>query len=1115
MGSPKITWEQFNEYKVKCRAILSELDEIGEKNKGNPKFNEKEFEAQLIQRYLAIQSELLKFDLSTIPYTAWEDFLILTDKDYPVDLSNTHANIDFLIFDYDDGINFKGCKIKNLNSLNRMLKSSDFDQKVIDENKEMFLSDLFSQEFQQKLFDKKMTIPDLFSLNSEQATELKSKNFMDGFESFTKELIDLVGLDNLIQLYSISKDDFQKVYKLYKSIVSNLSSSDSFYEQDVRELFKNISPTEIKQIFYSLARKEILSSIHRIINPKDYPESFVKENDDIFMLNVEMPDDLRKRFYERELTFDDIKDNINIFKNLPLYKFIVRAKSQDISFGFRLIVKTLGDKTTLKAIELFPEYFNYIIKGNLWDDFSNFVATSDKIELNQGGDDKKILMDFLKSFFASNNKITNTEQLMLYNPSLFSLNEEQNKIIQIFGLENIKRFEKETGFFFHKESSDNVSYFEDLSLFNTYFYGNKYKKFEDGTLSYEEFEDELAQFLETAREEGVFKFSNFSSYDWIQGEFRENHSEIFMDLNAPDELKEAFYKNDIYPEFLYQHEDYIKYLVNKNLSKTIRTRAKLAVPREIDNHGRIMPDNYNFIDEYISRYGNEKFLQLCTKYGKVLYDITITSLHDEIENEQAIEQSLRNSIYNKIIKESNYNANNYQLPNHLPMNYSYLTSVPEFVAEHPEIFVNFDDLINISQIERQDLKNKFYSRSLGFDDIKKYPELVTALKDKNLSIAFGFKDGSHQKGRIIVASPYEQRYSDLELLQVFGNEKFLQLCAKYGRYMDGIAEYLNKDITIRNGKYFDLNQHDVDSENSLSFEEISKKIKNIIIRESKLGNIAYRPEDAPDFLKENCPELFLEANAPEELKRCFYNYGNNNYNDHMSFETLQRHKEWLPFLKDKTLIPSLINHTYNKKELIQYLILFGEEKGVKLGIKRGETVDEMIRSSQVELMKNWYDKTGGKFIPDFVVMQNFKLEEADKFLISGSIWSKLMRIKNFAEIPESREAMLKLAYSFGAFDQDQRGFKKLQDLLTSLPKKIDVKGHIIDSLDRAIDKFSQRSVFYRNSAVVDANEDTKIEQLNMTLEEKTEAYNKMLEYTKKIKQKHGLIILLLVLMHLL
>ena len=76
----------------------------------------------------------------------------------------------------------------------------------------------------QKLFDKKMTIPDLFSLNSEQVTELKSKNFMNGFESFTKELIDLVGLDNLIQLYSNTKDDFQNVYELYKSIVSNGNS---------------------------------------------------------------------------------------------------------------------------------------------------------------------------------------------------------------------------------------------------------------------------------------------------------------------------------------------------------------------------------------------------------------------------------------------------------------------------------------------------------------------------------------------------------------------------------------------------------------------------------------------------------------------------------------------------------------------------------------------------------------------------------------------------------------------------------------------------------------------------------------------------------------------------
>ncbi len=175
-----------------------------------------------------------------------------------------------------------------------------------------------------------------------------------------------------------------------------------------------------------------------------------------------------------------------------------------------------------------------------------------------------------------------------------------------------------------------------------------------------------------------------------------------------------------------------------------------------------------------------------------------------------------------------------------------------------------------------------------------------------------------------------------------------------------------------------------------------------------------------------------------------------------------------------------------------------KKKGIKLGINRAETVKEMMKSHQVELMKSWYDKTGGKFIPDFVVMQNFRLEEADKFLASGSNWSNLMRIQSFARTPESRDAMLKLAYSFGAFDQDQRGFKKLQDLLTSLPKKLDAdKGYIIDQIDHQIDQYSQRGVFYHNKSIIDINGNRRIEAPNMTPEEKEEAYNKMIEYAKK------------------
>ena len=178
--------------------------------------------------------------------------------------------------------------------------------------------------------------------------------------------------------------------------------------------------------------------------------------------------------------------------------------------------------------------------------------------------------------------------------------------------------------------------------------------------------------------------------------------------------------------------------------------------------------------------------------------------------------------------------------------------------------------------------------------------------------------------------------------------------------------------------------------------------------------------------------------------------------------------------------------------------MFGEEKGIKLGINRAETVKEMMKAHQVELMKSWYDKTGGKFIPDFVVMQNFSLEKADKFLISGSNWSNLMRIQSFARTSEARDAMLKLAYSFGAFDQDQRGFKKLQDLLTGLPKKIDSQqGYIFDRLDDQIDLYSQRGVFFKNSSTIHEDGSVTTGAPNMTPEEKEEAYKKMIEYVKK------------------
>ena len=976
----KMSLEQFKQIKHQLAQIVKELQDNYEAHENDENYDYDKEEQRAVNQYLKIQNRLSQYDLSDIPYSEWSDMAILSDESHEADFSKTNANIDFKLVKYDGtNANFRGCNIRNLNSISSSYSPEQFDENTIKDNPNEFLSFSFNANFKSNYYTRNLKLIDFIGLTDNELEELKKKNIISHFN-------DYIWLD-----YS-NDEDYNFSISCQSYLVDFIISK--YGQEEFLSLIKKHS-----DVLLHIAELEDIRSFNQFLKEGKDLESAFSEAVKQYFLNYGIPDQ-----------FKVVSEGQTIY-NVP-------------SMNFQFVEK-----------------------------------------LNTAND------------------------LLQYTDSVLVIDNSQRLVLDTLNIENIRRFEQETGFFTHK----GYEWSRDLEMFNTfsdYFRMHSPSQlekqgidFKNGNISYEEFLTQFANCLDHMRKNGVF--TDFPSYDWIQGEFRESHPEIFIDLNAPVELKIAFYRNRLNPEFLYHHKEYVKYLVNKNLSNTIRADMKLAIPGLIDEQGRMMPSFANFVDEYVSRYGNEKFLQLCAKYGVVLSNITITSLHDEIENEQAIEQSLRNAIYNKIIKGK--------------ADYSYLASVPELVTEHPEIFVNFDNLTSISQEERQRLTKAFYTRTLSFDDIKKYPELANALKDKNLSIAFGDKDGNHHEGRIFLDTGYgrtsEKKYSDLELLQVFGNEKFLQLCAKYGRYMDGIAQHLNKDITIRNGKYIDFGLQSMDFENGLSIEEISKRIENIIARESKLGNLAYNPEDAPDFLKENYPELFLGADVPDELKRYFYNYANNYP---MTFEVLQRNKDWLPFLKDKSLTTSLLRNNYLKKELIQYFELFGEEKGIKLGINRAETVKEMMKSHQVELMKSWYDKTGGKFIPDFVVMQNFRLEEADKFLASGSNWSNLMRIQSFARTPESRDAMLKLAYSFGAFDQDQRGFKKLQDLLTSLPKKLDAdKGYIIDQIDHQIDQYSQRGVFYHNKSIIDINGNRRIEAPNMTPEEKEEAYNKMIEYAKK------------------
>lgn len=601
---------------------------------------------------------------------------------------------------------------------------------------------------------------------------------------------------------------------------------------------------------------------------------------------------------------------------------------------------------------------------------------------------------------------------------------EQQKVLNLLKIENIEKFEKETNFFSHIKNNEEalIQY-----VIDNYSYL-------DSSLSYNDFCNLIITFINDTQN---------LSIDLINEKFRRQHKELFIDNNAPNELKEAFYHNKITSTLIHNHKEYIPYLIDKDLINKMNMDIKINIP--IIKGNEITYVSLNFISEYINLYGNKAFLELCSKYGNMLSNLEIITKENEILEQKIIEKLIRESISKKIIKGY--------------FSYQYLENVSEFVEEYPTLFINLKEIKTIPKKEQERLNTAFYKRQLTFEDIRKYPELAKHLKNKNLFIAFGLQKRNdqikfaRQRRTRDYVTQVPKEYSDLELLEVYGNEFFLKQCLKYGRYLEGISFELHKNLSIENNKYVENNK-------IITSKDMDNIIEKIIEKQILLGNIPYTEEDIPVIFKNKHPELFLDKDAPEELKKYFYNY-KNNYQ--MSFKLLNRKKEWIKYIENKSIKTSILRSNIFKDEIIKYFSTF-KDKAIKLGIEKAETVTEMIEMRKVELMKKWYDKTGQKFLPDVVIMKSFPIEDADKFLVSASNWSKITRNKRFYKLLETREAILKLAYSFGIFDFDKRGIHELDVLINHLPKTIESEyDYIIKRLDHNINFFSHKDQFIKQS----------------------------------------------------
>lgn len=714
---------------------------------------------------------------------------------------------------------------------------------------------------------------------------------------------------------------------------------------------------------------------------------------DIDLLEKLEPD-VRERYEKKELTIKDLLEQKNVFLNINVSSYMDKKMEDLVNF----FSNNYGDFKFQELVYKYPDFFLYLERISDFKTFSTYLRkTGDINYCFKKAVKMYYFVDKARNSFSSHiYEIDNEEQyeplwlskmgfeikkgiesiddLLNYNDDTFLLNSDQMLFIESLGIENIKKLDSETNIF--QESEKGIHTFHRL-YFYFFNYANK-ANFNSGELNYDEFLDRFAKFLNDARLNSLKNIYGEMNYDYIKGNFREKYPKIFISSSAPDDLKEMFYEGEINIQYIENHKGYAHYFSNMDLDAELKLNTKIYEKKIGKERSFRLTVSDDFAKEYVSRYQNKEFLKLIYKYGEFLEEIEIIGSEKMLDDKNEFDKSIRRAIYEHIVKEND--------------NYYSLSKVDEFVKEYPKLFVEAEELekTGMNKEEIEQFYRYAYSRKLNFGYIQKYPYLVNVLKNKELDVMFR---------------------DDLSYaLKFISNENFLELCSRYGNYLD--SNMLNSAVIFSNR--IDKDEY----------------IKNSILNDIESGEISYHPSDAPKFLIEEHPELFLSDDAPEELKYLFYN------SDVFSFSPIVETGCDLNFLKGKNITPALLRNYLLKTGALDFEKLFGRDNMLALGISKPETVDEMLFQRKTECMKKWWDKTGGKFIPDHVVMQNFDVDEIDKFLTSGSKWSKLMQNESFAKTTEPREAMLKLAYSFGVFDNDQRGFKKLQELLTEIPTKI-------------------------------------------------------------------------------
>jgi len=685
---------------------------------------------ELFAEYFSLQEELLKSDLSEIPFEEWKG-MFLVQQEGVLDFSNTHANLDFSLFDiYYDDLNLRGCNVRGVDFLH-IYKEEYFDQDYIDSHPEYFLDKSLPNEIREKYYNKKIELNDLIEYPS-LIKNAHENCFARNTKSF--ELVQLIGLDNATIMINDEPDLIRFLTDEEHEIELNKLDSSNF---------ENMSYEQAKEVIYERIVTALKNEELKLSTIEVLPEDFKKKHPNMYFDNS-MDKELVDVYYAGNLTA----------RHIRVYKEQLKDKDLDIGIrSNRVVKKTKAMFGTFdKYLELVPVQLDYVVSGYLYDNIYNDLSnvTEENIE------------EFLSQAIR---KTINEESNV---PSIYEVNVYKNYI----PLEEIYTKDKELYSFIQKCGFETLVQY---NANNSYILGNKrflkllaqYSK-DLGDVTIQSIED-----LETYFSDIILKIKN---------------SEDKYSLNISDEkIINAF------PRLFITEQD-LNYAVSiadkkdKNLMERLLNSALNNDVKDLiyllNKYKELLPMFEDKIISYDSKdsnwywdmvynpiyenYGKEVLLDICTKYGKSI----IAYVEDWDTLKEMVNQLVNSKNYESVINDYLYNSN-------IQLRHFDIRMLPEsFKTKYSELFLPKDAPKELCDLFYRDSED-IYRNTITEKDISAHPEWHKYLTDvdlaKILPTKWVFEDYSNNNNLYTIMAQYMSRQEVNEFIIKYG--KYIRDCS--------------------------------------------------------------------------------------------------------------------------------------------------------------------------------------------------------------------------------------------------------------------------------------------------------------------------------------------------